>query len=85
MMADRRQPNSLNQNYCLGQNKTCGEYICTRHALDRCEAADSCRNKNADSRGLPMVTERRRPSSCKKDDAFEPIGPIVSIAIGIKV
>ena len=34
---------------------------------------------------LRVVTAKRRPNSCKKDDAFEPIGPIVTIAIDIKV
>ena len=31
------------------------------------------------------MAERRRPSTSNKDDAFKPIEPIVSIAIGIKV
>ena len=31
------------------------------------------------------MTERRRPSSCKKDDTFEPIKPIVSISTRIKI
>ena len=37
------------------------------------------------SRVLSAVTQRRRPSSCKKDNAFEHIGFIVSIASEIKV